>query len=197
MCLMRTFSGNRFLQKCCWIWKSLPSTPTMFCVQLKPTNRLVLGKKKSLVIWVFSSSGNFLKKSARGLALKIPAQEDVDGKIWIVQLGHFFNSSDPLEPDFLKTRYLFINLGINENVVPSIIRNRKKLKTGLSSCRRLDSTTLCVDAVTKVCKKYEFRERKLLAPLSRQSPSKKRPTCPLREVNRFSGPWLEGLGFDV
>ena len=173
MCLMGTFSGNGFLQKCCWIWKSLPSTPTMFCFELKPINSIVMVRKKRNVIWVFLLIGHFVDISARELSDIIPSQEDVDGKIWIVQLGHFFNSSDPLEPDFLKTRYLFINLGINENVVPSIIRNRKKLKTVLSSCRRLDSTTLCVDAATKVCKKYEFRERKLLAHLSRQSPSKK------------------------
>ena len=73
--------------------------------------------------------GHFSEISARGLSNMIPAQEDLDGKIRMVQIGLLVNSKVPSKPDFLKTRYFFINLGFLEIDVPQKIRNRKKAKS--------------------------------------------------------------------
>ena len=140
MCLMRTFSGYRLLHNCCWIWKSLPWTPTMFCFQLKPTNRHILVQKNKVVIWVFLRIGQFSEKSARGLSNMNPAQEDLDGKILMLCLGLLLNSKVLSASDFLKTRYFFLNHGILENVVPSIIRNQKKVKSLLTASSLAVST---------------------------------------------------------
>ena len=180
MCLMGTFPGNRFLQNCCWISKSLPRTPTMFCFQLKPTNRLEMVRKKRNVIWVFLHIGQFVEISARELSNINPPPEDVDGKIWIDRISLWDNSKVRSSPDFLKRRYFFINLGIRENVVPSIIRIRKKRKTLFILVARLKTQPPGPPQQqnrTSARKKYEFRENKTFDVFIRRVREKKSHLC--------------------
>ena len=197
MCLMCAWLDTGFLQKSRRIWKSLPSVPTMFCVEAKPTNRLLLRLKWKIVIWVFSLTGHFSEISARELSNIIPAQEDVDGMIWMVRLGLLVNSKVLWSPDFSKRRYFFINLGCPEIAEARKIGNQKKAKTVPFLRRPFENTTLCANSATKPCEKYEFRQEKLLAALFRHGPSRKKETCLLLEANRFSNVFLKKLCFDV
>jgi len=74
----------------------------------------------------------------------------------------------------LKTRYFFLNLGILENVVPSIISNRKKVKSLLFSLRTRENATLCANAATKLYEKYEFRESKTFGAFIQSTSIKKK-----------------------
>ena len=93
--------------------------------------------------------------------------------IWIVHLVHLLYIRVLSEPDFLKTRYFFIFHGILENVVPSIIRNRKKVKSVLSSyltfeimCKSSVATSVsCVHVERKVANAsiYDIKSQQLEA----------------------------------
>ena len=144
----------------------------------------------------FFSSDNFVDISARKLSNIIPAQEDVAETIWIVRLGHLLNSKVLSRPELLKRRYFFINLGIHEIVVPSIIRIRKKNEKCsflLSSASKHDSFRQRSNKTEQgLAKSTNFAKTKPLATLFRQIPSKKVTSARSKSV---FGPLTLKIGF--